>query len=316
MAKDEFFDIEDETEDVLTPEMIKYNIIGNPVTIQTIVEALSERTRLFILKHLQGKSYGLTATEIAKLVNKRVPTILYHLEHLKKAGLVFDELKPRVEGDRRGVKHWLIANKRVTLDVDLDTLSYLHRTLESYLLSFLAFMRTNGIVSQDSLAAVTLNDIIAHQRVSEDFAVVIKDNLDVEKISVILKNRLDDEFSQIADIEKRVKAIIKKNYLRDKAIPLLNKELMKVFGRVDASLLSRISDELLKRRVGTSQHFRAFISDIAGQYRLVVQIPLRLAVQEIAARYGVSLGIAVQIRNLLLSTGKYAVDRTERLFLR
>ncbi|MFX0094253.1 MAG: helix-turn-helix domain-containing protein [Candidatus Hodarchaeota archaeon] len=305
-----------ETEEILTPEMVKHTIIGDPVTVQTTVEALSERTRLFILKCLQSTRGGLTATELAKLVNKRVPTILYHLEHLKEAGLVYDESRPRIEGDRREVKHWMIVNKQVVLDISLNTLPYLHRSLDSYLISFLTYMRKTRVISQDSLAEVTTQEIVNNQRVNEEFAVTLQKYLTVEKITELLKDLLDAEFTKIIEIEKGIKKIINKNYLHEKALLLMNQELIPVFGQLYSQILDNVSRELLKRRPDTSHQIRAFIADIAAQYQLTIHLPLRLTIQEIATKYGVSLDIAVKIRNLLLSTGKYAVDRTERLFLR
>ncbi len=306
----------DDVRDILEPEITKKIVVTNPVVIQTIVEALSERTRLFILKCLQAKPSGLTATELGKLVNKRVPTVLYHLERLGEAGLVYDELKPRVESDRREVKHWMIANQHLVLDINLDTFSFLHRTLNSYILSFLSFIKTRNIVGQDSLGAATIQDIISHQRVNEEFAQVIKEHLDMDMIAELLGNFLDEEFTKITKIEKNVLAVVKKNYLRDKAVPLLNVEFKKIFEGISDHALSRISDELLKRKIDTSSLFRTFIWDIAIEDGLIVRIPIRMTIEDIANRYGVSLGIAVKIRNLLLSTGNYAVDRTERLFLR
>ncbi|MFX1255688.1 MAG: ArsR/SmtB family transcription factor [Promethearchaeota archaeon] len=307
---------EDRVKDILEPEIAKKIIVTNPVVIQTIVEALSERTRLFILKCLQAKSSGLTATELGKLVNKRVPTVLYHLERLREAGLVYDEPKPREEGDRRGVKHWMIANQHLVLDINLDTFSFLHRTLNSYILSFLSYIKTRNIVGQDSLESTTIQDIISHQRVNQEFATVIKEHLNMDMIAELLGNLLDEEFTRIATIEKNVLAIARKNYLRDKAVPLLNVEFKNVFEGISDPMLSRISNELLKRKVDTSQLFRTFIWDMATQDGLIVRIPIRMTIEDIATKYGVSLGIAVKIRNLLLSTGNYAVDRTERLFLR
>ncbi|MFX0065711.1 MAG: ArsR/SmtB family transcription factor [Candidatus Hermodarchaeota archaeon] len=307
---------EDNVRDILEPEITKQIVVTDPVVIQTIVEALSERTRLFILKCLQAKSAGLTATELGKLVNKRVPTVLYHLERLREAGLVYDELKPRMEGDKRGVKHWMIANQQLVLDINLDTFSFLHRTLNSYILSFLSYIKTRNIVGQDSLEAATIQDIISHQRVNEEFASVIKEHLTMDTIAELLGNLLDEEFTRIDKIEKGVLAVVKKNYLRDKAVPLLNIEFKKIFEGINDSMLSKISNELLKRRVNTSQLFRTFIWDIAIENGLIVRIPIRMTIEDIATRYGISLGIAVKIRNLLLSTGNYAVDRTERLFLR
>ncbi|MFX0010049.1 MAG: hypothetical protein ACFFCZ_30750, partial [Promethearchaeota archaeon] len=46
------------------------------------------------------------------------------------------------------------------------------------------------------------------------------------------------------------------------------------------------------------------------------KISLRMTVQDIAGKYNTDIELAVLIQNELLSTGKYAIDRLARLFLR
>ncbi|MFX0063652.1 MAG: ArsR family transcriptional regulator [Candidatus Hermodarchaeota archaeon] len=294
----------------------KTSVLSDPVTIQIIIESLSERTRLFILKCLHDNPYGLMATDIATKINKKVPTVLYHLDRLREAGVVYEELKPRIEGEKREVKHWLVADSSITLDIDLEIFSYLHRSLDSYILSFLSLLRRDKFIDRESLANVRLEDIMAHQHVNEGFALIIKNNLTIEKVVLLYSELLDAEFTKINDIEKEVKAVVKMNYLREKAIGLLNNSVRKIFGSIDESTINRISDELLKRKVGTAFPFKVFMWEIAERYNLASIIPIRLRIEDLTIKHAISIEIAVQIRNRLLATGNYAVDATERVFLR
>ncbi|MFX0095726.1 MAG: ArsR/SmtB family transcription factor, partial [Candidatus Hodarchaeota archaeon] len=274
----------------------KSNIVSNPVAIQMIIETLSERTRLFILKCLQDTPYGLMATDIANRINKKVPTVLYHLDRLRDAGIVYEEIKPRAEGEKREVKHWLIADQSITLDIELESLCYLHRSIDSYILSFLSVIRKSGIISQESLENVSSEDIGNHQKVSESFATVIKENLTVETVVQLLSELLDVEFTKINKIEKDVKAILKKNYLHEKALNLLSKPIKQAFSHTSEHLVTQVGVEILKRNIGTAFSFKTFVWNIAEELNIPLDIPIRLKIDDISIKFSVSIELAVRIR--------------------
>ncbi|MFX0091181.1 MAG: ArsR/SmtB family transcription factor [Candidatus Hodarchaeota archaeon] len=222
------------------------DITSDPVAIQAIIDALTERTRLFILKCIEENEYGAVATELAQKIKKKVPTVLYHLERLEQAGLIRSEMKPRVPGDTREVKHWELVRDQLNLLIDLKALSYLYKDLDTYISSFQMSLRRKGSLSANLLSQVTTEEISQHQKVPLSFAKVIRKHLTLMKVASLLAKELDDEFREAKE------------------------------SKVD----------------------------------------LRMNVQDIANKYNTDIEIAVLIQNELLSTGKYAIDRIARLFLR
>ncbi|MFX0062757.1 MAG: ArsR/SmtB family transcription factor [Candidatus Hermodarchaeota archaeon] len=221
-------------------------VTSDPITIQLIIDALSERTRLFMLRCIEEEEYGVVATELAQKIKKKVPTVLYHLERLEQAGLIRSEMKPRVPEDSRLVKHWVLVTKRLKLNIDLKPLSYLYKDLETYISAFQRNLRKKGRLTAELISQVTAEEISRHLNVPLAFSEVIKNYLTSVKVASILAQELDTEFKE--------------------------------------ALKSKIS--------------------------------LRMTVQDIVAKYNTDIELAVLIQNELLSTGKYAIDRLARLFLR
>lgn len=221
-------------------------ITSDPVAIQAIIDALTERTRLFILKCIEESEYGAVATELAQTIRKKVPTVLYHLERLEQAGLIRSEMKSRVPGDSREVKHWILVRDQLVLYIDLKALSYLYKDLDIYISSYQMHLRRQSCLSSNLLSQVTAEDISNHQKVPLSFAKVIREHFTLIKVASLLAQELDAEFK-------------------------------------DAQ---------------------------------TAKVSLRMTVQDIAKKYNADIEIAVLIQNELLSTGKYAIDRLARLFLR
>jgi len=110
--------------------VIGYN---DPEHAAKVLEALSERSRLAVLGILLGHPNGITASEIAEKVDKKIPTILYHLEILSQAGLVITELKQRIDGVGRPVKHWKVEKTAIRVEIDIPSLILFSEPLSSYI---------------------------------------------------------------------------------------------------------------------------------------------------------------------------------------
>ncbi|HKZ39614.1 MAG TPA: hypothetical protein VJ044_01560, partial [Candidatus Hodarchaeales archaeon] len=87
--------------------------------------ALSDRTRLEILNHiLRSGSQGLTAADVSRLIDKKIPSTLHQLEILKAANLLEDTML-FVESIGREIKHWSVPaeRRRIVIDFSLFSLS-------------------------------------------------------------------------------------------------------------------------------------------------------------------------------------------------
>ncbi|MFQ5978140.1 MAG: ArsR/SmtB family transcription factor [Candidatus Heimdallarchaeota archaeon] len=118
-------------------------VVGDddPELAAKVIEALSEKTRLAVLAEIISAKDGTTASDIAERVNKKIPTILYHLDILSHAGLVTIELKQKVPGVGRPVKHWKVAKKAVQIEIDIPTLVLFAEPLSSIIRDLLTYYR-------------------------------------------------------------------------------------------------------------------------------------------------------------------------------
>lgn len=90
-----------------------------------IFSALSDRTRFEILALLlQTGNTGMTAADIARKIEKKIPSTIYQLEILRDANLV-DEAMFRVSSINREIKHWYIPpeKRRIIMDFSLPSLN-------------------------------------------------------------------------------------------------------------------------------------------------------------------------------------------------
>ena len=89
----------------------------DPTRARYVIDALSDRTRLEIIKLLISNSAGLTAAQIARMLNKTISTVLSHLEVLTQAGL----LKIGYLSFRgRALKVYTLADKEVRLEKRIE----------------------------------------------------------------------------------------------------------------------------------------------------------------------------------------------------
>jgi DNA-binding transcriptional ArsR family regulator len=117
----------------------------DPEAAGKVIEALSEKTRLAMLGLLVEHPDGLTASDLSTQVDKKIPTILYHLDILSQAGLVSIELKRKDPGSGRPVKHWRVAKKAIQLDIDIQSLVLFTVPLSSCIEELQTYYRANKL---------------------------------------------------------------------------------------------------------------------------------------------------------------------------
>ena len=123
--------------------------------------ALSDRTRLEILNHiLRSGSQGLTAADVSRLIDKKIPSTLHQLEILKAANLLEDTML-FVESIGREIKHWSVPaeRRRIVIDFSLFSLSQAAEISVGERLAFLYTYRTRTGQSRP-LSKQALSEIV------------------------------------------------------------------------------------------------------------------------------------------------------------
>lgn len=94
-----------------------------PQKILNIISTLTDNTRLEILSLLIQKREGMTAADISRHIDKKIPSTIYQLEIIQASGLIKSEMK-FVSGIGREIKHWILPedNFHFLFNVDLNIL--------------------------------------------------------------------------------------------------------------------------------------------------------------------------------------------------
>ncbi len=91
----------------------------NPGEVIPIIKALADPTRLGMLLFMNTSSpKGLTASQLADKLGKKIPTILHHLEKLQELGLAGYKMEQNEAG--RKIKHWRVTNANFLLEINLN----------------------------------------------------------------------------------------------------------------------------------------------------------------------------------------------------
>ena len=92
--------------------------------------ALSDPTRLRIINEiiLAGR---LTAADLGRKLNKKIPSILHQLEILKKANIVIDEMI-FVDTIGREIKHWFVPQERLVTILDISLPALARNSIKPY----------------------------------------------------------------------------------------------------------------------------------------------------------------------------------------
>ncbi|NHJ02455.1 MAG: ArsR family transcriptional regulator [Candidatus Heimdallarchaeota archaeon] len=97
-----------------------------------VIEALADPTRRKILLLIQQNApKGLTASQLADKLRKKIPTILHHLKSLEELGLAEFTME-RMESGGREVKHWNITHQKILVKIDMNEIGFLP---EDYILT-------------------------------------------------------------------------------------------------------------------------------------------------------------------------------------
>jgi DNA-binding transcriptional ArsR family regulator len=88
-----------------------------------IIKAMADPTRLEMLLYInESAPKGLTASQLADKLGKKIPTILHHLDKLNDLGLVNYSMEKIGEAGRP-VKHWKVEKHTFQLKVDMNTIA-------------------------------------------------------------------------------------------------------------------------------------------------------------------------------------------------
>lgn len=175
----------------------------DPYRARVLIDALSDKTRLEILKLLMNNPTGMTAAQIARILNKTIPTILSHLEILTEAGILrIDYITYR----GRALKLYSISEKEISIEIDLQKFVWipLRSYLDLWISQYIKIKRETDILP----SKVSAKDIAKILGIDERTAVHIKEQIEnnpnwlsslVNEALQILSQR---GFITIADLSK------------------------------------------------------------------------------------------------------------------
>jgi DNA-binding transcriptional ArsR family regulator len=162
-----------------------------PETAIKIIEALADQTRRRILLHIQENPDGVTASNIAKTVNKKIPTVLHHLKMFDELHLIRSEMKPIHGTEReRKVKHWFISEERLTIELDFSYIAFIP---DKDIMTLFDKLRNNKNIISDLLST---NEFLTENNDGslENYLMEINPRLNERRIDIIrhaLKRQLN-----------------------------------------------------------------------------------------------------------------------------
>ncbi|UCE13816.1 MAG: helix-turn-helix transcriptional regulator [Candidatus Heimdallarchaeota archaeon] len=116
-----------------------------PGQVIQVIEALADPTRRrMLLLMYRNAPNGLTASNLADMLRKKIPTILHHLKSLEELDLAYYDMQKI--GGQREVKHWKVKHKRFVIDIDMDSIAL----PEDYIIALFEDEKSKaGIISED-----------------------------------------------------------------------------------------------------------------------------------------------------------------------
>ena len=95
----------------------------NPSKVIPVIKALADPTRLEMLLHINDAApKGLTASQLADKIGKKIPTVLHHLDKLNDLGLVIFTMEKIADAGRE-VKHWRVDKPEFNLTIEMNTIA-------------------------------------------------------------------------------------------------------------------------------------------------------------------------------------------------
>jgi DNA-binding transcriptional ArsR family regulator len=117
--------------------------------------ALSDRTRLEILSHLlKAGPQGMTAADISRLTDKKIPSTLHQLEILHDANLIEDAMF-HVSSLNREIKHWFVPAERRRILIDFSLPSLIEANMLNFSQRIAIINSYRDANSQGSLLSLT-----------------------------------------------------------------------------------------------------------------------------------------------------------------
>lgn len=90
-----------------------------PQKILSIIATLNDNTRLEILSLLMQNREGMTAADISRRIDKKIPSTIYQLEIIQASGLIYSDMR-RVESIGREIKHWILSEENFHFNFKVD----------------------------------------------------------------------------------------------------------------------------------------------------------------------------------------------------
>lgn len=174
----------------------------DPSQVIQVIEALADPTRrkMLLLIHRSAPK-GLTASNLADMLRKKIPTILHHLKNLEELGLIEFTMEKMERGGRE-VKHWRICHQQLTLKIDMENVGFLP---ENYIIRlFEEHKGAGGIITLDLAEMFEPKEIIELIRpkipdVTERHAEIIINHIKKKKdLEHYLQKWIYQEFSNSA----------------------------------------------------------------------------------------------------------------------
>ena len=150
--------------------------MDDPTRGRYLIDALSEKTRLEILRLLMQNPMGLTAAQIARALNKTIPTILSHIELLSYVGL----LKINYQTYRgRVLKVYSLADKEIRLEIDLEKFVWvpLRSYLDFWVSEYIRIKRSESILP----SKLNVKDIAKSLGIDERTAKHVKEKIEKDQ---------------------------------------------------------------------------------------------------------------------------------------
>lgn len=128
------------------------------VATEDLLDALGEKSRRKILEILaESPENGLTASDLAERIGKKIPTILHHLQSLEAVGLIENVERP-LDSVHRPVKHWRLRFQIINIKIDFANVP---SSVRSLAFSFLDHYSKDegGIITKTLPGTVKIKDI-------------------------------------------------------------------------------------------------------------------------------------------------------------
>ena len=156
-----------------------------------IIKALADPTRrkMLLLMHRNAPN-GLTASNLADMLRKKIPTILHHLEKLEDLNLAYFEMI-KIAGERE-VKHWKVRHRKFTIEVDMDSIAFLP---EDYIITLFEEQKNaGGFITSDFGKDIKEEDI--KTRLNQKFPDISSRQIDIIKVNIRRKKDLEHYLEQ------------------------------------------------------------------------------------------------------------------------